>query len=133
MKKWNFRRWMGALSLVLILSLSSGCSAGFWFSGQGVSDPDLVVYNDSTAVLGSISVSGERERQSVTLAEGHPLERGESFGFEVDAPGPVVVEVWDLEGNRAGRCSLRMGEERVYVTLGRDGTMRAGTQWPLEK
>lgn len=95
MKKWNFRRWMGALSLVLILSLLSGCSAGFWFSGQGVSDPDLVVYNDSTAVLGSISVSGERESQSVTLAEGHPLERGRASGLK-----------WMLRDRLWWRCGI---------------------------
>ena len=104
----------------------SGCSAG----ASGTEDPDLVVYNDSTAILGSISVSGEGESQSVSLADGHPLERGESYGFEVDDLGPVWVELWDLDGNQVGRRRVNLGEERVYVTLEEHSRMTVGTAEP---
>ena len=82
-------RRVGGIAAVLLLAgaVCSGCSAG----ASGTEDPDLVVYNDSTAILGSISVSGEEESQSVSLADGHQLERGESYGFEVDELGPVWV------------------------------------------
>ena len=84
----------------------------------------------STAILGSISVSGEGESQSVSLADGHPLERGESYGFEVDDLGPVWVELWDLDGNQVGRRRVNLGEERVYVTLEEHSRMTVGTAAP---
>ena len=84
-------RRVSGIAAVLLLAgvLCVGCSAG----ASGAEDPNLVVYNDSTAVLGSISVSGENEGQVVSMADGHPLERGESYGFEVKAPGPVWVDI----------------------------------------
>ena len=99
-------RRVSGIAAVLLLAgaVCSGCSAG----ASGTEDPDLVVYNDSTAILGSISVSGEEESQSVSLADGHPLERGESYGFEVDELGPVWVELWDLDGTQVGRRRVNL-------------------------
>ena len=121
-------RRVSGIAAVLLLAgaVCSGCSAG----ASGTEDPDLVVYNDSTAILGSISVSGEGESQSVSLADGHPLERGESYGFEVDELGPVWVELWDLDGNQVGRRRVNLGEERVYVTLEEYSHMTVGTTEP---
>ena len=60
------RRIYGIAAVLLLAgAVCSGCSAG----ASGTEDPDLVVYNDSTAILGSISVSGEGESQSVSLAD----------------------------------------------------------------
>ena len=61
-------RRVGGIAAALLLAgvLCAGCSAG----ASGVEDPDLVVYNDSTAILGSISVSGEEESQSVPWSGG---------------------------------------------------------------
>ena len=52
-------RRVSGIAAVLLLAgaVCSGCSAGV----LGTEDPDLVVYNDSTAILGSILVSGEEE------------------------------------------------------------------------
>ena len=121
-------RRVSGIAAVLLLAgvLCVGCSAG----ASGAEDPNLVVYNDSTAVLGSISVSGENEGQVVSMADGHPLERGESYGFEVKAPGPVWVELWDLDGTQVGRRRVNLGEERVYVTLEEHSRMTVGTAEP---
>lgn len=121
-------RRVSGIAAVLLLAgvLCVGCSAG----ASGAEDPNLVVYNDSTAVLGSISVSGENEEQVVSMADGHPLERGESYGFEVDDLGPVWVEMWDLDGNQVGRRRVNLGAERVYVTLEEYSRMTVGTAEP---
>ena len=121
-------RRVSGIAAVLLLAgvLCVGCSAG----ASGAEDPNLVVYNDSTAVLGSISVSGENEGQVVSMADGHPLERGESYGFEVKVPGPVWVELWDLDGTQVGRRRVNLGEERVYVTLEEHSRMTVGTTEP---
>ena len=114
---------------VVEIGLLTGCAAVGNLLGD-VEDPDLVVYNDSTAVLGSISVSNGEESQTVSLADGSPLERGESYGFAVDHPGRVTVELWSLEGRRVGRCRVTLGEERLYVTLKEDGRLAASTAEP---
>ena len=121
-------RRVSGIAAVLLLAgvLCVGCSAG----ASGAEDPNLVVYNDSTAVLGSISVSGENEEQVVSMADGHPLERGESYGFEVDDLGPVWVELWDLDGTQVGRRRVNLGAERVYVTLEEYSRMTVGTAEP---
>ena len=90
----------------------------------------LRLFRRSFGDLGSISVSGEEESQSVSLADGHPLERGESYGFEVDELGPVWVELWDLDGTQVGRRRVNLGEERVYVTLEEHSRMTVGTTEP---
>ena len=119
-----------AVTLALTGVLSGCAVAGAWFSGQGATNADLVVYNDSTAILGSITVTSETESQGVSLADGHPLERGESYGFDLEDLGRVTVELWDLEGNPAGRCQVDLDGRRVYVTLGEHGRMSAGTAEP---
>ena len=121
-------RRVGGIAAVLLLAgaACSGCSAGT----SDIEDPNLVVYNNSAAILGSISVSGEKESQSVSLADGRPLERGESYGFEVDGFGPVWVELWDLDGTQVGRRRVNLGEARVYVTLEEYSRMTVGTAEP---
>ena len=119
-----------AAALALAGLLSDCSAAGFFLTGCGGEEADLVVYNDSTAILGSITISGAEESQSVSLAAGSPLERGESYGFAVDHPGRVTVELWSLEGRRVGRCRVTLGEERLYVTLKEDGRLAASTAEP---
>lgn len=139
---WYLWLWAGgrkavpflqAVSVLMVcvveIGLLTGCAAVGNLLGD-VEDPDLVVYNDSTAVLGSISVSNGEESQTVSLADGSPLERGESYGFAVDHPGRVTVELWSLEGRRVGRCRVTLGEERLYVTLKEDGRLAASTAEP---
>ena len=125
-----FDRIKKAAAVLTLTGLLSGCAAfGFGIGGE---DADLVVYNNSTAILERITVSGESESQSVSLSEGHPLERGESYGFVVEHPGWMTVELWDTEGHQAGLCQVKLGESRIYVTLEPDGRISASTARPTK-
>mgnify|MGYP000556237380 FL=1 len=94
--------------LALALTLA-GCAGAARPLGE--KQPDLVVYNDSTAIIGSITVSSDRESQGVAMADGSPLERGESYGFQVAETERVTVELWDLEQHSLGRCQVKMEEQ----------------------
>lgn len=100
--------------LLLALALS-GCSGPVRPIGE--EEPDLVVYNDSTAIIGSITVSSDRESQGVAMANGSPLERGESYGFQVAETERVTVELWDMEQHSLGRCQVKMEDQPMRVTL----------------
>ena len=112
----------GALALLL-----SGCSAlGFLF-GPDQGEVDLVVVNDSTAVLGTVTVTWGQGSGMVTQArDQHALERGESYGFALDGleQGQVTVEFLDMEGRLVSRCALRYGGQPLFVTLRQDGTVQ---------
>lgn len=103
------------LSGLLLALTVAGCAGSKRTLGEQA--PDLVVYNDSTAIIGSITVSSERESQGVAMADGSPLERGESYGFQVAETERVTVELWDLEQHSLGRCQVRMEHQPVRVTL----------------
>lgn len=100
--------------LLLALALS-GCSGPVRPIGE--EEPDLVVYNDSTAIIGSITVSSDQESQGVAMANGSPLERGESYGFQVAETERVTVELWDMEQHSLGRCQVKMEDQPMRVTL----------------
>lgn len=108
------RGFLLIISLMLALLLA-GCSGSAHFFGK--QSPDLVVYNDSTAIIGSITVSSEKESQGVAMADGSPLERGESYGFEIADTERVTVELWDLEQRSLGRCQVKMEQSTMRVTL----------------
>ena len=94
----------------LLLALNvAGCAGSNRALGEQT--PDLVVYNDSTAIIGSITVSSDQESQGVTMADGSPLERGESYGFEVSETGR------DMDEHSLGRCQVKMEQGPVRVTL----------------
>ena len=100
----------------LLLALNvAGCAGSNRALGEQT--PDLVVYNDSTAIIGSITVSSDQESQGVTMADGSPLERGESYGFEVSATGRGMVELRDMDEHSLGRCQVKMEQGPVRVTL----------------
>ena len=92
-KKWN-RRAM-ALGLGAAAALLTGCFAS---DGLVTEEADLVFRNDSGAAVSSVQLSGASESQGASLADGSPLERGETLGFWVEHPGPVTVEAFDPEG-----------------------------------
>lgn len=87
------------LAASLLLTGLSGCSMlGYWFSGCGGEDTDLVFYNDSTAVVGSVGVQTEQESQCTMRADGFGMERGETCGFQL--PGEeqeITVAVYDQQ------------------------------------
>lgn len=103
---------LSSLMLTLLLASCSGPSRPL-----GEQAPDLVVYNDSTAIIGSITVSSEKESQGVAMVDGRPLERGEAYGFEVSDTDRVTVELWDLEQHSLGRCQVKMEQGTMRVTL----------------
>lgn len=108
------RSFLLLFTLIWVLLLA-GCSGST--RPLAVQNPDLVVYNDSTAIIGSITVSSEKESQGVAMADGIPLERGESYGFEVEDTERVTVELWDLEQRSLGRCQVKMEQGTMRVTL----------------
>lgn len=118
------------LACALWLALAAGYAASAPWRTAGDPDPDLVVYNSSSAGIGRITASTQLETHSVTMADGDPLERGESYGFFFVDGGRATVELWDMEGTLAGRCQAQLGEQRVYVTLDEQGELAIGTAAP---
>lgn len=116
------------LACAVWLLLAGSWAASAPWQAEGDPTPDLIVYNDSTAVIGGITAATEQERKWVSLSE--PMERGESWGlFFVDG-GRAAVELWDLEGRSVGRCHVDLGRERIYATLEENGQMTVGTATP---
>lgn len=111
-KKWN-RRAM-TLGLGAAAALLTGCFAS---DGLVTEEADLVFRNDSGAAVSSVQLSGASESQGASLADGSPLERGETLGFWVEHPGPVTVEAFDPEGRSIGWCRGTLGKAQVTVTL----------------
>lgn len=110
------------------LLLAGSWAASAPWQAEGDPTPDLIVYNDSTAVIGGITAATEQERKWVSLSE--PMERGESYGFFFVDGGRAAVELWDLEGRSVGRCHVDLGRERIYATLEENGQMTVGTAAP---
>ena len=72
------------LTLSLVGTLSSCSLVGFWLSGCGGEKADLVVVNESSAVIDGISVTEGSQTQSVSSEDGSGLlECGESYGLEL--------------------------------------------------
>lgn len=106
-----------ALGLGAAAALLTGCFAS---DGLLVEEADLIFRNDSGAAVGSVQLSGASECQGASLADGSPLERGETLDFWVEHPGPVTVEAFDPEGRSIGWCRGTLGEAQVTVTLEED-------------
>ena len=103
MKKWGVGLCLTGLLL---------CSCGGKLNEQ-----DLVVRNESQTPLGSITITSDRESQSVTMGEDAPMEQGDSCGCDVDEGGRFLVELWDARGKFVGRCQVDLAEEGATVTL----------------
>lgn len=111
------------------------CAAALvWLTGCAPAweEADLVVYNDSAAVIGSIQVLREGWAEGVCNANGAPLERGKSFGFvlEEGAYG-VTVELTDPDGRKLTGCRVDWDSahpDRVYVVVLPDLTVVTGGQ-----
>ena len=80
--------------LALALTLA-GCAGAARPLGE--KQPDLVVYNDSTAIIGSITVSSDRESQGVAMADGSRWS-GESptdFRWQRRNGSPWSCGIWN--------------------------------------
>ncbi len=126
------RKKMTAALLVLVLALNlSGCSlAGSRLSGCGGEEADLVVINDSTAVIYSISVTGDGQTQVVSNADGRGmLERGESYGLELqELVGSVTVVLSSFGERELARRCVDLKGEQVFLTLEEGGRISSGKQ-----
>ena len=117
------------IAALLALSLTgtlSGCSlAAFWLSGCGGEDADLIVGNNSPSVVYTICISHEDETQVVSNADGNALlERGESYGLELDGTEELVtVVLLDRWQRELARSYVEFQGERLFLTLEDGGTM----------
>lgn len=126
-----FKKVFCALAASLFLAGLPGCSMlGYWFSGCGGEDADLVFYNDSMAVVGSVGVQTELESQGAMRADGLGLERGESLGFQLpEAEQEIEVVVYDQQDNQLAHGSFAWpGQgQRLWVVYG--GGSALAFQW----
>ena len=74
-KEDNMKKSCVLLSGLLLALNVAGCAGPNRALGEQT--PDLVVYNDSTAIIGSITVSSDQESQGVTMADGTGQRRNE--------------------------------------------------------
>lgn len=100
-------------SVFALLGLTScGCSGG--------EEADLVFVNSSDAAIATVVAHFEDRGSGVQNANSSPLERGETFGFEVGVY-PVTLVVYADVGQRRelGRVTVHKAPsegERWYVT-----------------
>ena len=126
---------MMGMALALLLA---GC--GYFFSDNGA-QAALVFVNGSAAQIASVVVYdsyGGSFLQGCQNADGSPIDRGDSFGFEVDGYPVTVVACSSLNGQGAPLATCTVEEapaegERWYVAArdsGGDIRLEIGTQWP---
>lgn len=105
MKKWTMLMMGMALALLL-----AGC--GYFFSDNGA-QADLVFVNGSDAQIASVVVYdsyGGSFLQGCQNADGSPIDRGDSFGFEVDGYPVTVVACSSLNGQGAPLATCTVEE-----------------------
>lgn len=100
---------------------------------------DLVFVNDTTISISYVTAESAGHSGGAKHADSSPLNRGETFGFEVDQY-PVTLTVYGMPAGKTGEVALGRitvngapPEERWYITA-RDGkgglTLTAGVRWP---
>ena len=108
------------LTLSLVGTLSSCSLVGFWLSGCGGEKADLVVVNESSAVIDGISVTEGSQTQSVSSEDGSGLlECGESYGLELAGTGECVVvlfgpQLFGVSGGAAFPYPEGLGDHDLY-------------------
>lgn len=123
-----------AIILVVLWSLPS--------CGCGGEEADLVFVNQSDAVIVAVVVDFRDQNGGQQNADGSPLKRGESFGFET-GEYPVTLTVYDAPFEDYTQKELGVTTiasappkgERWYVTAwnGAEGiTFTVDTHWPEE-
>lgn len=122
----NGKRLFLALLVMAGGCILSGCSlAGFWLSGWGGEDADLVVINDSPLIVDSISLEGAEHSRSLSDGRGFALlERGESFGLKLEeGEEQVLVTLWDQDGTALASARVEWKGERTFLTLDEAGKL----------
>lgn len=113
----------GLCAALAALCLSAcGCDDG--------ADADIVVYNDSSQVVGSITLEYGRQTQETAEAGGRALlERGESLGLELEEDTQWVrVVLKDLQGRAIAQKDVDYSGERLYLIL-REGRVSVLREW----
>ena len=105
------------LAAFLCLNLSACCGNG---------EPcDLLIANDSAAVVYSISVHWEDQTMGVQDAGGRALlERGETLGLSLEGETErFTMTLTDKHGRTLGRASANYRGRPLWLTLEADGTV----------
>lgn len=105
------------LSAPLLALALSGCGTA------GAAHPDLVVYNDSTQVIYTITLSTETQSESVSSPRDLGLlERGDRYGMSLDGrSGPFTLELKGEHGDTLARCRSNYEGRRLLLTFEEDG------------
>ena len=101
----------------VLMILLAGCGTA------GAANPDLVVYNDSTQVIYTITLSTETQSESVSSPRDLGLlERGERYGMSLDGrSGPFTLELKGEHGDTLARCRSSFEGSRLLLTFEEDG------------
>lgn len=122
----NGKRLFLALLVMAGGCILSGCSlAGFWLSGWGGEDADLVVINDSPMVVGAISLEGSQSSRFLSDGRGFALlERDESFGLKLEeGEERALVTLWDQDGTALASARVDWDGEQTILTLDESGRL----------
>ena len=130
MKRWTLLTMGAALALLL-----AGC--GCFFNESGA-EADLVFVNCSDAKIASVVLYGDTFEEGTQNADGSPISRGDSFGFEVTGYPVTVTAYSGLNGQGAPLATYTIERapaegERWYVAARDTGdgvALEVSTQWP---
>ena len=116
--------------LLCLLSAPLLALALFGCGTAVAANPDLVVYNDSTQVIYTITLSTETQSESVSSPRDLGLlERGDRYGMSLDGQsGPFTLELLGKGGELLGRWTGEFDGERLYLTLWEDGAVTASKE-----
>ena len=89
----------------------------------GDSDGDLIVYNDSTQIIYTITLSTQVQSESVTAPlDVGLLERGESYGLSLEeGSSSFTLELKGQRGNLLARCTGHYKGKKLLLTLEESG------------
>lgn len=123
------RLFLCLTGLTLALSLT-GCSAAAFFL-CGDLEADLVVVNDSGWAVYSIVLEYADRTEGVQTAGGSALlERGQSYGLELEEGAErVTVTLSGKSGRELARRTVDFAGERLYLTLEQNGSLSVSEEW----
>ena len=120
------RRLIALLSAALAAFTLSGCSS------PSLTDADLVVYNDNSQVIYTVTLSTEIQSESVSAPRDVGLlERGDRCGFQLgDGSQAFTLELMGKHGDLLARCRGSYQGKRLLLTLEEDGGVSVQEEEP---